>query len=70
MKQIPVRRASKTSARADLSSEGGIALLESEIDELREKNARLQRRLEEAEMSAEFQASASRILAIPPPKDV
>ena len=50
-------------------SQGGLAVLESEVADLREENARLQRRLEESEMSAEFQARAERILAIPLPED-
>ena len=60
---------SKAPGSSDRPSRGGAGLLEHEIDELKEKNARLERRLEEAEMSAELQASANRILSLPLPKD-
>jgi hypothetical protein len=44
-------------------------LLESEIADLKELNAHLKRRLEEAELDAELQVRADRILAIPHPMD-
>ena len=47
---------------------GGLAVLESQVADLREENARLKHRLEEAEMSAELEACADRILAIPMPE--
>jgi hypothetical protein len=48
-----------------LSSPGGLAVLENEISGLREENARLERRLEEARRRAELRVAADRILAIP-----
>jgi hypothetical protein len=51
------------------SSPGGLALLEHEISGLREENVRLQRRLEEIEMTAELRVRANRILAIRPQEE-
>lgn len=51
------------------SSPGGLAVLESQVADLQEENARLQRRLEEAQTSAELEARAERILAIPWPEE-
>jgi hypothetical protein len=68
MKEPRRGRGPKASPR-NTSEQGGLALLESEVAELREKNVRLQERLEEAETRAELQARADRILAIPPPTD-
>jgi hypothetical protein len=63
-----IRRGAKAFTEApSQSSSGGLALLEDEIAGLREENARLQRRLAEAEMSEKLKRSADRILAIPAP---
>ena len=70
MHQRRTKRGSRVTAETHgRPSQGGLAVLESQVANLREENARLQRRLEEAEMSAELQACADRILAIPPPED-
>lgn len=57
-------------SRDTMANAGGTAvldLLHGEIADLKELNARLERRLQEAEMDAELQARADRILAITPP---
>jgi hypothetical protein len=53
--------------KATAGSTAVLDVLESEIADLKEINADLKRRLEEAEMDAELQVWADRILAIPPP---
>ena len=61
------RNISTRAAAASPGSPGVLGQLESEIAELRRMNARLQERLEQAEMDAELQVRADRILAISPP---
>ena len=68
MKETHMRANAPAEAR-EISNTGGVAVLESEIADLKEQNARLERRLAEAEMSAELRVRADRILAIPLPKD-
>ena len=51
------------------SIEGGLALLESEVADLKEMNASLRARLEEAERRAEYRKRAAKILAIPLPEN-
>ena len=53
--------------KATAGSTAVLDQLQGEIADLRELNARLQRRLAETEMDAELQARADRILAISPP---
>ena len=63
MKHENVQRNTKATA----GSTAVLDMLQGEIADLRESNAHLKRRLEEAELDAELQARADQILAISPP---
>ena len=65
MKQDHASRTSRGARTRHSSSPSGQELLEIEIAELREANDFLRRRLEEAELRAEFRVTAHRLLAIP-----
>ena len=64
------RRNASWGTKATAGSTAVLGSLESEIADLREMNANLKRRLEEAEMDAELQVKADRLLAISLPTDL
>lgn len=65
MKQDHASRTSRGARTRHSSSTGGQGLLEIEIAELEKAKELLLRRLEEAELRAEFRVTAHRLLAIP-----